>query len=138
MKITIEFKTESGAISCEPIDGPDYENDCYSNWKHPEYIKEIENSEKDILDSIEEYVINELGGNLTKDYPYVEDNLILLNTLVNDENRRASFSELKKWKQHKTELWLKDSYIEVYINGYLLSDLELMDLFKNNKSIILN
>ena len=119
MKQEMKIIAYSGAISADYIEGPDFDNDCYSQWTHPEYTTQVESD--DFVNEIKSFMIRELSADLSKDFLTIDDEVIMVTTLVNDVNLRPTFSDFRKWIKKSGEIWVKDTSIEVYINDELIS-----------------
>ena len=119
MKKEIKIVAYSGAISADYEAGADYDNDCYSQWIHPEYI--FRSTEKELIDEVKNFIVNELSGSLEQDNIIIDDEVIVITTLVNDSNTRPSFGEFRNWIKNTGSMWVKDTSIEVYVNDEIIS-----------------
>jgi hypothetical protein len=113
----LEFIIDSGAIECDYVEGPNYEEDCYSQWRHPEVKFQIED-----ITEIEGIFLNFI----TEELSYCEEDsdilfdyeAITIHSLVNDLNQIPTEEEVLRWKKGEKEvIWLKDSYIEILVDG---------------------
>jgi len=113
----LELVIDSGAIELDYIEGANYEEDCYSQWRHPEVKFEIDNISE--LEGIflnfitEELSFREEDSDILFDYE-----AITIQSLVNDVNKTPTEEEIVRWKNGEKEvIWLKDSYIEIILDG---------------------
>ena len=130
--INLEIIAYSGAISADYKNGPNYEEDCYSQWTHTEYKRKI--LQENIGKEVKDFLRFELSGDLKKDYIESDGEVIIITTLVNDLNLRPSFSDYRNWITGTGEVWVKDSSVEIYINDelYSVEDIDTL-LHENNE-----
>jgi len=129
----LEIMAYSGAIECDYKNGPNWDEDCYSQWSHPEYLVEIKNK-SELKKAILEFIEKELSGNIIKDhFSYNEGEELIIETLVNSINKRPSKTEFRNWiKRIPESIWIKDTAFCCILNNEKLTSKEILEMFKDN------